>query len=203
MQQHSTSASALTTALNSKHPGSNDSSGAHSDSDSAYGSESDSGSDGEESDSDAEVKAHIQKLHRDFEYYIQDCLELISVVRPAERFILDKTSVTTGYDMIRIANINKIIEPRGSRCAVAVIQGLRVGYYETWQAASKEVRVVGAIYSFHPSYREARICYMQALINGDVCCLLNDRLTKIAITPRCSQDDQNFNDPVPSVKPVL
>ncbi|KAE9402528.1 hypothetical protein BT96DRAFT_937172 [Gymnopus androsaceus JB14] len=180
MQRHSTSASALTSAFDAKHPGSNKNSDAssHSDSDSGFGSDSDS-------DPIATRTLDLKVTPRSRPMFRSTAATLNTICKIARNLlsIVGKTSGITGYPMIRVVEFNDIIEPQGSTtCAVAVIQGLKVGYFESWQSTSKHVQILGAIYSFHRSYREACICYMRAFVNGDVCCLLDDGLTE-SFTP--------------------
>lgn len=84
------------------------------------------------------------------------------------------------------------------------------------ELASKYVRVHGAIYSLHHSYRDARICYMRALVGREVCRLDADGLTELAVLPVIplnqtfsqwwtwcwSSWDEDDNLPVPTVNPL-
>ncbi|KAE9400266.1 hypothetical protein BT96DRAFT_993112 [Gymnopus androsaceus JB14] len=120
-------------------------------------SDNDSGSDSENIDSGSDSDSHNSyddKYQREFEYFQQESPRNVPEIRPAERFILGKTSETTGYPMIRVIEFDDISEPPSpAKCAVAV-----VGYFKSWALASKHVRVLGAIYSLHYSYHDARIC---------------------------------------------
>ncbi|KAE9393384.1 hypothetical protein BT96DRAFT_999496 [Gymnopus androsaceus JB14] len=72
-----------------------------------------------------------------------------STLQPLSCFLFPATSEITGFDMIHIISPeDELIEPT-STFAVAVIQGLDVGYFESWALASLHVAIVGAVYSFY------------------------------------------------------
>ncbi|KAE9385878.1 hypothetical protein BT96DRAFT_1006632 [Gymnopus androsaceus JB14] len=105
------------------------------------------------------------------------------MMRPLTCFLFPATSEITGFDMIHTICIeDKIIAPT-SASAVAIIQGLDVGYFESWALASLYVGIIGAVYSFHSTIRDARICYLRTLIGGIVCFIHNEGLSESVVSP--------------------
>lgn len=83
------------------------------------------------------------------------------------------------------------------------------------EIAYRHIRVPGAIYSLHRSYREARICYMRALVGREVCRVQDSGLFESDVSPVIPMDmtfehwwrwcwnawDEDDNLPVPTVSP--
>lgn len=83
--------------------------------------------------------------------------------------------------------------------------------------ASQYVCVDSAVYSFHSTLRDARICYLRALVGGIVCFIQHDGLTECIVLPcipiedgfqhwweqcwRSWDADQGLDLPVPIMKP--
>ncbi|KAE9396486.1 hypothetical protein BT96DRAFT_996631 [Gymnopus androsaceus JB14] len=126
----------------------------------------------------SEQEYAIESGHQEFR---QIC-NYASVLHPAKRFIFPNTTATTSFPMIHVLEIDDIMAPQNTNeSAVAIIQGLNVGYFESWTLASEHVRVTGAVYSLHSTLREARICYMQALVGGEVCFIHDNGLSESAV----------------------
>lgn len=49
--------------------------------------------------------------------------------------------------------------------------------------ASEHVHVLGAVYSIHLTIREARLCYMRALVGCQVFFIQHDGLSESAVSP--------------------
>ncbi|KAE9390557.1 hypothetical protein BT96DRAFT_946049 [Gymnopus androsaceus JB14] len=82
-------------------------------------------------------------------------------LRPPERFIFPNITAITRFSMAYVLETNDIMVPQNiNRTAIAVIQGLDVGYFESWTLTSEYVHVTGTVYSFHSTFREAQICYI-------------------------------------------
>lgn len=55
--------------------------------------------------------------------------------------------------------------------------------YSHRSLASEHVCVAGAVYSLHSTVRDARICYMRALVKGLVCFIYDDGLLEVTLKP--------------------
>ncbi|KIK49956.1 hypothetical protein GYMLUDRAFT_253397 [Collybiopsis luxurians FD-317 M1] len=90
----------------------------------------------------------------------------------------------TGFTMYRVYDCDDLEVPANpADVAVAVIQGVDVGYFSSWFEALPHVLVLGALYSFHNTLHDAQLSFMRALLKNQVCFLYREGLLEAAVTP--------------------
>ncbi|KIK54788.1 hypothetical protein GYMLUDRAFT_249296 [Collybiopsis luxurians FD-317 M1] len=67
----------------------------------------------------------------------------------------------TGFTMYRVYDCDDLEVPANpADVAVAIIQGVDVGYFSSWFEALPHVLVLGALYSFHDTLHDAQLSFI-------------------------------------------
>lgn len=119
------------------------------------------------------------------------------------------TRMWLSYKVVMLDTLN-----RGRSCHIyGPSYALKYPIYRS--VAAVHVQLLGAAYSLHSSLREARLCYLRALVGKQVFFIGDDGLSESMVTPvipsgytletwwsMCWKDwDRNDDIPVPTIRP--